>query len=93
MNVGRHRNMMGNEQMHNSYENAKTLKYLGSLLINKNSIHEEIKYRLKVGNSCHYFDQTLLYFRILSNKLKIKYKTIILPVVKCDLLHYGRNVG
>ena len=31
----------------NSYEKEKTLKYLGSLLTNKNSIQEEIKCNLK----------------------------------------------
>jgi len=31
----------------------KTFKYLGSLLTNQNSIYEEIKCRLKSGNSCH----------------------------------------
>ena len=30
----------------NSYENAKTFKYLGSLLTYQNSIHEKIKCRL-----------------------------------------------
>ena len=43
---------------------------------------EEIKCRLKAGNSCYYSVQTLLSSRLLSKNLKIKiYKTIILPVV------------
>ena len=55
---------------------------LGSLLTNQNSIQEEIKCRLKAGNSCYYSVQTLLSSRILSKNLKLKmYKTIILPVV------------
>jgi hypothetical protein len=62
---------------------VKTFKYLGSLLINQNHIHEEIKCRLTAGNSCYYSDQTLLSSRLLSNNLKIKiYKIIILPVVQ-----------
>ena len=49
---------------------------------NQNSIHEEIKCRLKAGNSCYYSVQTLLSSRLLSKNLKIKiYKAIILPVV------------
>ena len=65
----------------NSYEKVKTL-YLGSLVTNQNSIQEEIKCRLKAGNSCYYSVQTLLSSRPLSKNLKIKiYKTIILPVV------------
>ena len=54
----------------------------GSLLTNQTSIQEEIKCRLKAGNSCYYSVQTLLSSRLLSKNLKIKiYKTIILPVV------------
>ena len=57
-------------------------KYLGTTLINKNSIQEEIKSRLKSGNACYYSVQNLLSSRLLSKKLKIKiYRTIILPVV------------
>ena len=54
-----------------SYEQGKTFEYIGSLLTNQNSIPEEIKHRLKAGNS-YYSIQTIV-FSI--------YKTIILPVV------------
>ena len=51
-------------------------------MANQNSIQEEIRYRLKVGNSCYNSVQTLLSSRLLSKNFKIKkYKTIILPVV------------
>ena len=46
--------------MEKSYEKVKTFKYLGSLSTNQNSIQEEIKCRLKAGNSCYYSVQTLL---------------------------------
>ena len=60
----------------------KTFKYLGSLLTDQNSIQEEIKCRLKAGNSCYYSVQTILSSRLLSKNFKIKInKTIILPVV------------
>ena len=53
-----------------------------SLLTNKNSIQEEIKSRLKLGNACYYWVQNLLSSSLLSKKLKIKiYRTIILSVV------------
>ena len=66
----------------NSYEKLKRYKYLVSWVTNQNSVHEEIKCRLKAGNSCYYSVQTLLSSRLLSKNLKIKiYKTIILPVV------------
>ena len=38
-----------------------TFKYLGSLVTNRNPIQEEIKCRLKAGNSCYYSVQTLVF--------------------------------
>ena len=65
-----------------SIERVEEFKYLGTTLTNKNSIQEEIKSRLKVGNVCYYSVQNLLSSSLLSKKLKIKiYRTIILPVV------------
>jgi len=65
-----------------SIETVEEFKYLGTRLTNKNSIQEEIKSRLKLGNACYYSVQNLLYSSLLSEKLKIKiYRTIILPVV------------
>ena len=37
-----------------SIERVEEFKYLGTALTNKNSIQEEIKSRLKVGNACYY---------------------------------------
>ena len=49
-------------------------------MTNQNSIHEEIKWKIKAGNSCYYSVQLSL--RLPSKNLKIKmYETIILPVV------------
>ena len=57
----------------------KTFKYLGFLLTKQISIQEEIKCRLKAGNSCYYSVQTLLSSRLLSKNLKIKVnKTIMI---------------
>jgi len=51
-------------------------------IIFRNSIQEEIKSRLELGNACYYSGQNLLSSSLLSKKLKIKiYRTIILPVV------------
>ena len=51
-------------------------------MANQNSVLEEIKCRLKAGNSYYYSVQTHLSSRLLSKNLKIKiYKTVILPVV------------
>ena len=55
MEKGRHRGMTVNAHIKigsNSYEKVKHFKYLGSLLTNQNYIQEEIKFRLKAGNSC-----------------------------------------
>jgi len=55
---------------------------LGTTIRNQNSIQEEIKSRLKLGNACYYSVQNLLSSRLLSKNLKIKiYRTTILPVV------------
>jgi hypothetical protein len=57
-------------------------KYLGTTLTDQNSIHEEIKRRLKSGNACYHSVQSLLSSCPLSRNVKVKiYKTIILPVV------------
>ena len=65
-------------------------RYLGTTLTNENSIQEEIKSRLKVGNVCCYSVQNLSSSSLLSKKLKIKiYITIILPLF-CMGVKLGR---
>ena len=55
---------------------------MGTTLTNQNSIQEEIKSRLKLGNVCYYSVQNLLSSSLLSKNLKIKiYRSISLPVV------------
>jgi Mg2+/citrate symporter len=50
-------------------------------MTDENSIQEEIKSRLKLGNACYHSVQNL---SLLPTNLKIKiYRTIILPVVLC----------
>jgi hypothetical protein len=50
--------------------------------MNQNSIHEEIKIRLKSGNACYHSVLNLLYSDLLPKTVKIKiYRSIILPVV------------
>jgi len=66
----------------NFTERVEEFKYLGTPLTNQNSIREEIKSSLKLGNACYYSVQNILSSRLLSKNLKIKiYRTIILPVV------------
>jgi hypothetical protein len=59
-----------------------TFAYLGVTLTDQNSVQEEIKSRLNLGDACYDSVQNLLSSRLLSKTLRIKiYRTIILPVV------------
>jgi len=65
-----------------TFERVEEFKYLGTTLKHQNSIPEEIKSRLRLGNACFHSVQNLLSSRLLSTNLKIKiYRTIILRVV------------
>jgi hypothetical protein len=65
-----------------SFEKAEEFQYLGTTLTNRNSVYEEMKSRLKLGNACYHSVQNLLSSRWLSKYIKIRvYRTIILPVV------------
>ena len=55
-----------------SIERVEEFKYLGTTLTDQNSIQDEIKSRLKLGNACYYSVQNLLSSRLLSKNLKIK---------------------
>ena len=78
-NAGRNNNVRIDNSI---FERVEEFKYLGTTLTNRNSIAEEIKSRLKLGNACYHSVQNLLSFRLLSKNLKMKiYRTVILPVV------------
>jgi hypothetical protein len=44
-----------------SFERMEEFKYLGATLMNQNSIHEEIKSRLKSGNACYHSVQSFVF--------------------------------
>ena len=53
-----------------SVERVEEFKYLATTLTNQNSIQEEIKSRLKLGNACYHSVQNLLSSSLLSKKFK-----------------------
>ena len=66
-NAGRSHSMkIGNS----SFERVEEFRYLGTTLINQNSIQEEVKSRLKLGNACYYSVQSLFSSSLLSKNVK-----------------------
>jgi hypothetical protein len=55
-----------------SIERMEEFMYLGTTLTDQNSIQEEIKGRLKLGNACYHSVRNPLSSRLLSKNLKIK---------------------
>ena len=68
-NAGRNHSVRINNS---TFERVEEFKYLGTTLTNQNSIPEEIKSRLRLGNACYHSVQNLLSSRLLSKNLKIK---------------------
>ena len=67
-NTGRSHNI---EIDNTSFERVEDLKYLGTILTNKNSIQKEIKSRLKSGNVVYHSVTNLLCSGLLLKNLKI----------------------
>jgi hypothetical protein len=65
-----------------SFERMEQFKYLGTKIMYRNSIQEEIKSKFKSGNACYHSVQNLLSSSLLSKNIMLKiYKIVILPVV------------
>jgi sorting nexin-29 len=64
------------------FERVEEFKDLGRTVMNRNSIHEEIKSRLKLGNTCYHLVQNLLFSRLQSKNRKVRVcRTVIWYVV------------
>jgi len=63
------------------FERVGEFRYLGTTLMNQNSIQKEIKCRLKSVNACYHSLQHLLSSSLLCKYIKIKIcRTVMLPV-------------
>jgi len=63
-------------------EQVKSFRYLGSIVNVNNSIDEEIKGRISLGNEAFYANQDLFKSKLLSKKSKLRmYQTLVRPVV------------
>jgi hypothetical protein len=63
-------------------EKVKSFKHLGSIVNGNNSIEEEIKERIILGNKAFYANQALIKSKLLSKKAKLKiYWTLVRPVI------------
>ena len=64
-----------------SFEMVEMFRYMGWTLTNQNSIHEEIKSRLKLVNTYYNSVQNLLFSNLLSKNVMIAvYRIMIFPV-------------
>jgi hypothetical protein len=69
-----------NTQTH--LEQVKSFKYLGSIVKGNNSVEEEMKSRISVGNEAFYANQDLFKSKLLTRNSKLRmYKTLVRPVV------------
>ena len=71
-----------------SFERVEEFKCLGTTLTNKNSIQEEIKSRLKLGNACYHSMQNLS-SSLLSRNIKIDIHNFKF----CRLFRMGLKLG
>jgi hypothetical protein len=63
-------------------EQVKSFKYLGSVVNGNNSIEEEIKERISLGNKAYYANKDIFKSKLLTKKSKLQmYQALVRPVV------------
>jgi hypothetical protein len=63
-------------------EQVKSFKYLGSITNGNNSVEEEIKERIYLGNKAYFANQDLFRSKLLTKKSKLRmYQAQVRPVV------------
>jgi len=74
-----------------SFERVEHFRYLGTDLMNQNSIQKGNKCRFKPQNACYRSVQNLLSSSLLSKNIKIKvYRTTVFPLF-CKDVKLGQN--
>jgi hypothetical protein len=67
-NTGKNNNIKASSK---SCERVELFRYLGIAVTNQNSIHEEIKSRLKSGNGYYHSVQNIVSYNLLFKKYKL----------------------
>jgi hypothetical protein len=75
--AGQNRNLLSDNK---SFKNMTKFKYVGTIGMNQNLIHKEIKSMLNLENVYYHLAQNLLSSCLLSNNLKIKHKLQVYPL-------------
>jgi hypothetical protein len=64
------------------FEQVKTFKYLGSIINTDNTMEEEIKERIALGNKVYFANKKMFQSNLISKRGKLKlYYTVIRPIV------------
>jgi hypothetical protein len=88
-NAGRSHSMKTDNS---SIGRVEEFKYLGTTLTDQNSIKEEIKIRLKLGNACYHSIQNHSSSSLISNNIKIKiHRNVFLLFFFFNFLKLGRS--
>jgi hypothetical protein len=80
---------------HTHLEQVRSFRYLGSTVNGNNSIEEEIKERISLGNKAYYANQDLFKSKLLSKKSILwMYQTLVRPVVTyaCETWALKENI-